>query len=60
MKISFPRDFGFFPEQSLRRQRFLRTLGQIGDLLDQNLSAQLDGRYQEQSHFIQKFRAYMA
>ena len=53
------RAFGFSPKQLLRRQRFLRTLAQIGDRLDQPLSTLLDGGYYDQSHFIREFRAYM-
>jgi AraC-like DNA-binding protein len=53
------RAFGFSPKQLLRRQRFLRTLAQIGDRLDQPLATLLDGGYYDQSHFIREFRAYM-
>jgi AraC-like DNA-binding protein len=53
------RAFGFSPKQLLRRQRFLRTLAQIGDRLDQPLAMLLDGGYFDQSHFIREFRAYM-
>lgn len=53
------RAFGFSPKQLLRRQRFLRTLAQIGDRLDQPLSVLLDGGYYDQSHFIREFKAYM-
>jgi AraC-like DNA-binding protein len=53
------RAFGFSPKRLLRRQRFLRTLAQIGDRLDQPLSVLLDGSYFDQSHFIREFRAYM-
>ena len=51
--------FGFSPKRLLRRQRFLRTLGEIGDRLDQPLAVLLDGGYFDQSHFIREFRAYM-
>jgi AraC-like DNA-binding protein len=53
------RAFGFTPKRLLRRQRFLRTLAQIGDRLDQPLAVLLDGSYYDQSHFIREFRAYM-
>ncbi|WP_017667124.1 helix-turn-helix domain-containing protein [Sandarakinorhabdus sp. AAP62] len=53
------RAFGFSPKQLLRRQRFLRTLAQIGDRLDLPLSTLLDGGYYDQSHFIREFKAYM-
>ncbi|WP_310474577.1 helix-turn-helix domain-containing protein [Sandarakinorhabdus sp.] len=53
------RAFGFSPKQLLRRQRFLRTLAEIGDRLDQPLSTLLDGGYFDQSHFIREFKAYM-
>lgn len=53
------RAFGFSPKQLLRRQRFLRTLADIGDRLDQPLGSLLDGGYFDQSHFIREFRAYM-
>lgn len=51
--------FGFPPKRLLRRQRFLRTLAEIGDRLDQPLSKLLDGGYYDQSHFIREFRSYM-
>jgi AraC-like DNA-binding protein len=53
------RAFGFAPKRLLRRQRFLRTLAEIGDRLDQPLSTLLDGSYYDQSHFIREFKAYM-
>ena len=53
------RIFGFSPKRLLRRQRFLRTLADIGDRLDQPLSSLLDGGYFDQSHFIREFKAYM-
>lgn len=53
------RAFGFSPKRLLRRQRFLRTLAEIGDRLDQPLSTLLDGSYYDQSHFIREFKAYM-
>lgn len=54
------RVFGFAPKRLLRRQRFLRTLAEIGDRLDQPLSQLLDGGYYDQSHFIREFKGYMA
>lgn len=51
--------FGFSPKRLLRRQRFLRTLAEIGDRLDQPLSSLLDGGYYDQSHFIREFKSYM-
>ncbi len=53
------RVFGFAPKRLLRRQRFLRTLADIGDRLDQPLATLLDGGYFDQSHFNREFRAYM-
>ena len=53
------RVFGFAPKRLLRRQRFLRTLADIGDRLDQPLAALLDGGYFDQPHFNREFRAYM-
>ena len=53
------RGFGFTPKRLLRRQRFLRTLAEIGDRLDQPLSTLLDGSYYDQSHFIREFRTFM-
>lgn len=53
------RVFGFSPKRLLRRQRFLRTLAEIGDRLDQPLSGLLDGGYYDQSHFIREFKSYM-
>lgn len=53
------RAFGFSPKRLLRRQRFLRTLAEIGDRLDQPLAELLDGSYYDQSHFIREFKAYM-
>lgn len=51
--------FGFSPKRLLRRQRFLRTLAEIGDRLDQPLASLLDGSYCDQSHFNREFRGYM-
>jgi AraC-like DNA-binding protein len=53
------RVFGFSPKRLLRRQRFLRSLAEIGDRLDQPLAVLLDGSYFDQSHFIREFKAYM-
>lgn len=53
------RVFGFAPKRLLRRQRFLRTLAEIGDRLDQPLSSLLDGGYFDQPHFNREFRAFM-
>ena len=53
------RVFGFAPKRLLRRQRFLRTLADIGDRLDQPLATLLDGSYFDQPHFNREFRAYM-
>lgn len=53
------RVFGFAPKRLLRRQRFLRTLADIGDRLDQPLASLLDGSYFDQPHFNREFRAYM-
>jgi AraC-like DNA-binding protein len=53
------RAFGFSPKRLLRRQRFLRTLAEIGDRLDQPLSVLLDGSYYDQSHFIREFKTFM-
>ena len=53
------RVFGFAPKRLLRRQRFLRTLAEIGDRLDQPLAVLLDGHYYDQSHFIREFKTFM-
>ncbi|OSZ72737.1 hypothetical protein CAP39_05380 [Sphingomonas sp. IBVSS1] len=53
------RVFGFPPKRLLRRQRFLRTLADIGDRLDQPLATLLDGSYFDQPHFNREFKAYM-
>lgn len=53
------RVFGFSSKRLLRRQRFLRTLAEIGDQLDQPLASLLHGSYFDQSHFIREFRSYM-
>ena len=53
------RAFGFPPKLLLRRQRFLRTLGQV--MLDPTLSwsHSLDIHYHDQSHFNRDFRRFM-
>ncbi len=53
------RAFGFPPKLLLRRQRFLRTLGQV--MLDPTLSwsSSLDFHYHDQSHFNRDFRRFM-
>lgn len=51
--------FGFPPKRLLRRQRFLRTLGNV--LLDPDLkwSAALDDQYFDQAHFNRDFHEFM-
>ena len=51
--------FGFTPKLLLRRQRFLRSLGQF--MLDPSLSwiDTLDSQYVDQAHFIRDFRRFM-
>lgn len=53
------RVFGFAPKLLLRRQRFLRTLGEV--MLDptRNWSDALDLNYHDQSHFNRDFRRFM-
>ncbi len=51
--------FGFAPKRLLRRQRFLRTLEQIGGQLDRPLNTLLDEGYVDQAHFTREFRAFM-
>lgn len=53
------RVFGFPPKRLLRRQRFLRTLGNI--MLDPDLkwSAALDDHYFDQAHFNRDFQEFM-
>ncbi|MEP7348400.1 MAG: helix-turn-helix domain-containing protein [Sphingorhabdus sp.] len=53
------RVFGFPPKRLLRRQRFLRTLGNI--MLDPDLkwSAALDDHYFDQAHFNRDFKEFM-
>jgi AraC-like DNA-binding protein len=51
--------FGFPPKRLLRRQRFLRTLGNV--MLDPDLkwSAALDDQYFDQAHFNRDFQEFM-
>lgn len=53
------RVFGFPPKRLLRRQRFLRTLGNV--MLDPDLkwSAALDDQYFDQAHFNRDFHEFM-
>jgi AraC-like DNA-binding protein len=51
--------FGFSPVRLLRRQRFLRTLAQVRDALDQPLGQLIDPQYYDQAHFNRDFKAYM-
>lgn len=53
------RVFGFPPKRLLRRQRFLRTLGNV--LLDPDLkwTAALDDQYFDQAHFNRDFQEFM-
>ena len=53
------RHFGFVPRSLLRRQRFLRSLGQY--MLDPSMRwiNSLDSHYWDQAHFIRDFRATM-
>lgn len=51
--------FGFSPVRLLRRQRFLRTLGRVRDMLDQPLGQVIDSQYYDQAHFNRDFKAYM-
>lgn len=53
------RYFGFTPRVLLRRQRFLRSLGQY--ILDPSMKwiGSLDGQYWDQAHFIRDFRRVM-
>lgn len=53
------RHFGFVPRILLRRQRFLRSLGQF--MLDPSMRwiNSLDSHYWDQAHFIRDFRATM-
>jgi AraC-like DNA-binding protein len=53
------RVFGFPPKRLLRRQRFLRTLGNV--MMDPELkwSAALDDQYFDQAHFNRDFQEFM-
>lgn len=53
------RVFGFAPKRLLRRQRFLRTLGNV--MLDPELkwTAALDDQYFDQAHFNRDFQEFM-
>lgn len=53
------RVFGFPPKKLLRRQRFLRTLGQR--LLDPDMrwNNAMDAQYHDQAHFNRDFHAFM-
>jgi AraC-like DNA-binding protein len=53
------RVFGFTPKRLLRRQRFLRTLGAVGDAPDCPLSELMDPAYYDQAHFNRDFKQYM-
>lgn len=53
------RVFGFAPKRLLRRQRFLRTLEQIGGRQGKPLNTALDEGYVDQAHFTREFRAFM-
>lgn len=54
------RAFGFAPKLLLRRQRFLRSLGQF--MLDPSLTwiRTLDWHYADQAHFVRDFQRFMA
>jgi AraC-like DNA-binding protein len=53
------RAFGFPPKLLLRRQRFLRSLGQF--MLDPTLTwiRTLDWQYVDQAHFVRDFKRFM-
>lgn len=53
------RIFGFPPKLLLRRQRFMRSLGQF--MLDPSLAwiETLDSHYVDQAHFVRDFRRFM-
>ncbi|MDZ4370584.1 MAG: helix-turn-helix domain-containing protein [Phenylobacterium sp.] len=53
------RAFGFTPAALLRQKRFLRTLEQVREVLDQPLSALIDSAYYDQAHFNRDFRQFM-
>ena len=53
------RAFGFPPKALLRRQRFLRSLGDF--MLDPSLKwiGAIDGQYHDQAQFVREFRQFM-
>lgn len=53
------RVFGFSPKLLLRRQRFLRSLGQF--MLDPSMTwlSTLDWHYHDQAHFVRDFKRFM-
>lgn len=53
------RVFGFAPKRLLRRQRFLRTLGNIMLEPDLKWSSALDHLYFDQAHFNRDFQEFM-
>lgn len=53
------RVFGFPPKLLLRRQRFVRTLGQAMMNPDQNWSECVDQNYYDQAHFNRDFKRFM-
>ncbi len=54
------RAFGFSPKILLRRQRFLRTLGEV--MLDptRRWTESLDFHYHDQAHFARDFKSFMS
>lgn len=53
------RIFGFPPKRLLRRQRFLRTLGNVMMHTELKWSAALDDQYFDQAHFNRDFQEFM-
>lgn len=53
------RVFGFLPKLLLRRQRFVRTLGQALMNPDQSWSECVDLNYYDQAHFNRDFKRFM-
>lgn len=53
------RVFGFLPKLLLRRQRFVRTLGQAMVNPDQSWSDCVDLNYYDQAHFNRDFKRFM-
>ncbi|MGX7894169.1 helix-turn-helix domain-containing protein [Tsuneonella sp. HG222] len=53
------RAFGFSPKLLLRRQRFLRTLGQVMLNPQMRWSDSLDSHYHDQAHFNRDFKYFM-